>query len=253
MLLGPPLAGVLIGIFGAASVLVIDAATYVVSFVLVLCSCRGRARARRGGGVARAARRVSASSIREPLLRVWIPLFVAGDAAWQAFFAAVPVLDVERFGADAKIAGAALRRLRRRRARRELPLVPLPRAAGRRAAPDRALGAVPGAAALAAARWTSARRVMFVGDPRQRHRERRLQSDDPRDLHAADAAGDPREGDGGEHDDLGPRHAARARHRRPGADGVRRAPGAGRLRRRADASAWLGVAVASPARPAEPG
>ena len=44
--------------------------------------------------------------VREPLLRVWIPLFVAGDAAWQAFFIAVPVLTIERFGADAKIAGA---------------------------------------------------------------------------------------------------------------------------------------------------
>jgi predicted MFS family arabinose efflux permease len=42
---------------------------------------------------------------RDPLLRVWIPLFVIGDAAWQAFFAAVPVLTVERFGADAKVAG----------------------------------------------------------------------------------------------------------------------------------------------------
>jgi predicted MFS family arabinose efflux permease len=31
---------------------------------------------------------------------------VAGDAAWQAFFAAVPVLTIERFGADATIAGA---------------------------------------------------------------------------------------------------------------------------------------------------
>jgi predicted MFS family arabinose efflux permease len=44
--------------------------------------------------------------VREPLLRVWIPLFVVGDAAWQAFFAAVPVLTIERFGADAKVAGA---------------------------------------------------------------------------------------------------------------------------------------------------
>jgi MFS family permease len=35
LLLGPPVAGVLIGIFGAPSVLLIDAATYVVSFVLV--------------------------------------------------------------------------------------------------------------------------------------------------------------------------------------------------------------------------
>src|SRR6266540_3280347 len=51
MLLGPAIGGVLIGLFGAANVLVVD-------------------------------------------------------AGWQAFFAAVPVLTVERFGADAKVAGA---------------------------------------------------------------------------------------------------------------------------------------------------
>ena len=33
-------------------------------------------------------------------------MFVAGDAAWQAFFAAVPVLAVERFDSDARVAGA---------------------------------------------------------------------------------------------------------------------------------------------------
>ena len=39
------------------------------------------------------------------MLRVWGPLFILGDAAWQVFFAAVPVLTIERFGADAKVAG----------------------------------------------------------------------------------------------------------------------------------------------------
>ena len=43
--------------------------------------------------------------VHEPLLRVWTPLFILGDAAWQAFFAAVPVLVIERFGAHATIAG----------------------------------------------------------------------------------------------------------------------------------------------------
>ena len=43
--------------------------------------------------------------VRDSLLRIWIPFFVAGDAAWQAFFAAVPVLVIERFGARATIAG----------------------------------------------------------------------------------------------------------------------------------------------------
>jgi MFS family permease len=104
LLLGPPVAGVLIGIFGAPSVLLIDAATYVVSFVLVQIFVPRRAPlpvedTTRG---VLAGLRFLAS---EPLLRVWIPLFVAGDAAWQAFFAAVPVLVVESYDAHATIAG----------------------------------------------------------------------------------------------------------------------------------------------------
>jgi MFS family permease len=104
LLLGPPLGGVLIGVFDAATVLVIDGATYVVSFLLVGLFVPGR------GAVPETdeARGVLAGLRflrRDPLLRVWIPLFVIGDAGWQAFFAAVPVLTVERFGADAKVAG----------------------------------------------------------------------------------------------------------------------------------------------------
>jgi predicted MFS family arabinose efflux permease len=103
MLLGPPLAGVLIAALDAASVLVVDAATYVASFLLVLLFVPAhRAVAAGGSGGLLAGFRFLA---RERLLRVWIPLFVAGDAAWQAFFAAVPVLVIERFGEDAKVAG----------------------------------------------------------------------------------------------------------------------------------------------------
>jgi MFS family permease len=104
MLLGPPLGGVLIGLFGTPSVLLIDGASYVVSFTLVLLFVPRRAPL----PVADDARGLLSGFrflLREPLLRVWIPLFVAGDAAWQAFFAAVPVLVVERFDADAKVAG----------------------------------------------------------------------------------------------------------------------------------------------------
>jgi MFS family permease len=104
MLLGPPIAGVLIGVMGASNVLVVDAATYAVSFALVTLFVRAGARM----PVEEESRGVLAGLrflIREPLLRIWIPLFVAGDAAWLAFFAAVPVLVVERFSADAKIAG----------------------------------------------------------------------------------------------------------------------------------------------------
>jgi MFS family permease len=105
LLLGPPLGGVLIGVLDAASVLVVDAGTYVVSFLLVTLFVPGRG----GTPEAEEARGLLAGLQflrREPLLRVWIPLFVVGDAGWQAFFAAVPVLTLERFGADAKVAGA---------------------------------------------------------------------------------------------------------------------------------------------------
>src|ERR671914_1037834 len=104
LLLGPPLGGVLIGVFDAATVLVVDAGTYVVAFLLVSLFVPGRD----GAPEAEEARGLLSGLKflrREPLLRVWIPLFVVGDAGWQAFFAAVPVLTVERFGADAKVAG----------------------------------------------------------------------------------------------------------------------------------------------------
>ena len=42
---------------------------------------------------------------REPLLRVWNLTFAIGDAAWTAFFVAIPVLVVTRFGSDATVAG----------------------------------------------------------------------------------------------------------------------------------------------------
>jgi MFS family permease len=104
MLLGPPLAGVLIGIFGPAPVLVIDAATYIVSFLLVLVFVPSRPptpAAEESRGLLAGLRFL----VQEPLLRVWGPLFILGDAAWQVFFAAVPVLTIERFDANAKVAG----------------------------------------------------------------------------------------------------------------------------------------------------
>ena len=107
LLLGPPIGGVLIGVIGAANVLVVDAATYVVSFVLVAGFVPLRKRTVEDAqGDTKGILAGLRVTFRDPLLRVWIPLFLAGDAGWQAFFAAVPVLTVDRFGADAKIAGA---------------------------------------------------------------------------------------------------------------------------------------------------
>jgi MFS family permease len=104
MLLGPAIAGILIAWLGAPSVLVIDAASYVVSLALV-------------GMFVRVARRPTPAEergrfldgfrfvVRDPLLRGWCVAFISGDAAWMAFFAAVPVLVVADYGADPRIAG----------------------------------------------------------------------------------------------------------------------------------------------------
>ena len=104
LLLGPPLGGVLIGVIGAANVLVVDGVTYLVSFALVASFVPRRepAPATGSGGFLEGLRFLG----REPLLRAWVPLFVVGDAAWQAFFATVPVLTIDRYGANATIAGA---------------------------------------------------------------------------------------------------------------------------------------------------
>ncbi len=106
MLLGPAIGGVLIGALGATTVLVVDGVTYAVSFALVLLFVR--AGARRPVDEAEGTKGLLAGVrflARERLLRVWIPFFVLGDAGWMAFFAAIPVLVLDRFGADAKVAG----------------------------------------------------------------------------------------------------------------------------------------------------
>jgi MFS family permease len=104
MLLGPVTAGVLIGFIGAPSVLMVDAATYAVAVALVagfVPSCRraplpGEERGSRAG---------IRFVLRDPLLRWWMPVFTIGDAAWMAIFVALPVLTVQRYDSDPRIAG----------------------------------------------------------------------------------------------------------------------------------------------------
>ena len=104
ILLGPVLAGVLIGVIGATSVLVVDAATYVVSVLLVTLFVPRRAPIEQEPEhrQIRAGLRFLA---HEPLLRVWWPAFALGDAAGTAFFVTLPVLVLERFGHHPALVG----------------------------------------------------------------------------------------------------------------------------------------------------
>jgi MFS family permease len=104
LLAGPPLAGVLIAWLDAPTVLVIDAATYVGSFVLVALFVPDRERAAEideERGVLAGFRFLR----RERLLRVWAVSLTLGDMAWTAFFASIPVLVLARFGENAKLVG----------------------------------------------------------------------------------------------------------------------------------------------------
>jgi MFS family permease len=104
MLAGPALAGLLIGVLGVAPVLVIDAATYVVSLLLVTGFVPHRPpvpQADEDRDLRTGVRFIA----RDRLLRVWWPAFALGDAAWTAFFISVPVLVLARFGHHAYLAG----------------------------------------------------------------------------------------------------------------------------------------------------
>jgi predicted MFS family arabinose efflux permease len=104
MLLGPVIGGVLIAAVDAPTVLVVDAATYVVSAALVLLFVP-RPAALPASDEDVGVRRGFSFLFHEKLLRIWIPVFALGDAAWTAFFVSIPLLVVERFDADPRIAG----------------------------------------------------------------------------------------------------------------------------------------------------
>jgi MFS family permease len=104
MLLGPVCAGVLITVLSAPAVLVVDAATFATSLALVGLFVERRRAAVHAEPPA-SARAGIRFLVRDRLLRVWVLVFAVGDSAWTAFFVAVPVLVVARFGADARVAG----------------------------------------------------------------------------------------------------------------------------------------------------
>ncbi|HKY23887.1 MAG TPA: MFS transporter [Gaiella sp.] len=104
MLLGPVAGGILISVVSAPWALVVDGCTYVVSAALILLFVPRPAPLPPSDEDV-GARRGIRFLAREPLLRLWTPLFLLGDTAWTAFFVSVPVLVVTRFDADARVAG----------------------------------------------------------------------------------------------------------------------------------------------------
>jgi MFS family permease len=105
-LLGPPLAGLLIGVFGATEVLLIDAATFAVGFLLTatLVHAPGIV-VEPDAPKEHAFRAVYAFLKQDPLLRPWSVVLILGDVMWLALFAALPVLVLERFGERPAIVG----------------------------------------------------------------------------------------------------------------------------------------------------
>jgi MFS family permease len=102
--IGPAVAGVLIGVIGAAQVLYVDAATFAVSFVLVLALVpAGRPVGDEGadaGGMLAGLKFV----LHDPLLGPAMVTVVLGNMLYQVLFAALRVLGYERF-ASATITG----------------------------------------------------------------------------------------------------------------------------------------------------
>jgi MFS family permease len=104
MILGPALAGVLIGVIGATNVLYVDAATFAVGFLAIALFVRvggSKPATDESRGVTAGARFL----FREPLLRYWSAAIVAGDVAWLALFTAMPFLVLTRFGDEPQILG----------------------------------------------------------------------------------------------------------------------------------------------------
>jgi len=109
MLGGPALGGVLIAAVGSPIVLVIDAASYLVAFVLVTVLVPVTRVVRRehgdeGEGLLAGVHYLSSDS----LLRGWATAIVVGDASFSVLFVAIPVLVYVNFGANPRLAGVFL-------------------------------------------------------------------------------------------------------------------------------------------------
>ncbi len=104
LIIGPALGGVLVSAFGAAPILIVDAATYVVAFVLVLTLVRAGKpvpQDESSRGLLAGVRFLARDRVLGPMALTAIVL----DAAIGALFTSLPALAFIRFGRDAQVAG----------------------------------------------------------------------------------------------------------------------------------------------------
>ena len=104
MIVGPALGGLLVAAFGAPAVLLVDAATYLVAFVIVLVLVRAGQpvpQDESSRGVFAGVRFLSRDRVLGPMTLTVILL----DAAASGLFTSLPALAYLRFGQDAKIVG----------------------------------------------------------------------------------------------------------------------------------------------------
>jgi predicted MFS family arabinose efflux permease len=104
LIAGPALGGVLVAAIGAPEVMLVDAATYVVAFVLVLVFVRAGkpvAQDESSRGVLAGVRFLARDRVLGPMTLTLIVL----DAAAGALFTTLPALAYLRFGQDPKIVG----------------------------------------------------------------------------------------------------------------------------------------------------
>ena len=97
VVLAPPLAGVLIGLIGVTSVLLVDAAALAIGFLLIATFVRvgdAAPETEESRGLAAGLRFLRG----DRLLRPWSMAMVAGDVAQLAFFVSIPYLVLTRFG-----------------------------------------------------------------------------------------------------------------------------------------------------------
>ncbi|MER6029502.1 MFS transporter [Streptomyces sp. NPDC001851] len=107
LLLGAPLGGVLVAAFGARQVLWIDAASFLVAFLLISLFVQT-------GKVAptTSSRGELVAGVRflwqDRVLRLWTVANVGFEMAWQCVFAAIPILAFSRYDDDPRVVGVLL-------------------------------------------------------------------------------------------------------------------------------------------------